>query len=299
MSDGRIVSMAEMFDAQAQGNRMIGRGANFFVDGAFGNDSNRGTTWGTALKTLTAALGKCTGWYDDCIFVNNYGNQATESYPIDWNKEQVHVFGVSSIAYPQLVQSDSGDTPAILFPDNDGTGSSFYNMAFATGTTPTIAATKATGDIWNLWFDHCWWGWMGQPAAYGWYSEGDTPDLWFTNCHFDAAEGIVTACILCLGSSTRMRVWDSEFRIGTGNMGITDTGGTGGMGWQIYNNKFKVFDAAAGEAIYLTGAGHCMVDGNSAFEGSAAMTFNPYRDTGTNSWGLNYRQGVSILPVTV
>jgi len=66
----------------------------------------------------------------------------------------------------------------------------------------------------------------------------------------------------------------------------------------IADNVFRLPSDTEGYAISFTNSGSsgCMIDGNKAFYGNDTMITNPYRDVGSNHWGLNYRQGLSILP---
>ncbi|MBA7647424.1 hypothetical protein ES703_55196 [subsurface metagenome] len=72
--------------------------------------------------------------------------------------------------------------------------------------------------------------------------------------------------------------------------------GVTGMG--IFDNRFACHSDAVGKAIYIPLGGGGFIDGNRANYGTGAMTANPYRDLGANHWGLNWKAGVSIMPVT-
>ena len=68
----------------------------------------------------------------------------------------------------------------------------------------------------------------------------------------------------------------------------------------ILDNTFTCADAATGEAItMIAGTASTTIAGNRAGEGTAAMANVPYRDLGSNNWGLNYYDIRGIMPVTV
>lgn len=294
----RVSSLAELYDGLHGAITTLGRGRSWFVNGAYGSDSDTGTSWATAFKTLTYALSKCTSWYADCIYLANYGPGA-ESSPIVWNKKGVHVFGCSSDGFPQLIQSDAGGTPAIDFQSNAGGRSSFHNIAFATGSTPTVAAVLMSGTVWNLWFDRCQFGWMGQPAKYGIRTVGDTPELRVTNCKF-FHDGITDDAFRIGGSCTRGIINDNVFRIASGKYSITDASGGGALLYEVCRNEFCTLGETEGNAIFLQ-AGAAIIRDNKAQDDDATADAaqNPFKDSGgTNSWINNWRGDDVTYPAT-
>jgi hypothetical protein len=68
-----------------------GFGKFYYVDAVNGNDVNDGLSPATALKTITAAVGKCTAGADDVIIAK--GSFAEQ---VVINKRAVHLYGVMS-----------------------------------------------------------------------------------------------------------------------------------------------------------------------------------------------------------
>ena len=277
----------------------------FYVDGAYGLDTYDGLQPSTAKKTLSAALGLVEDNLQDLVFVRNYGNQSTETYPIagtTW-KKRCHIIGVEGYGGRySLIDSGSTSLSAVDFTTSaEAAGTSFENIAFATSATSTVPAVDFSATEWYITFKHCAFGWSGETSRYGIYSASavDTPHMVIDDCTF-WGDGLNVAAIQLLGSSTRSKIVNNKFiGILTGDYAITDNGGTGLANVLIENNTISIHtESAAGQAIYLTGAGHCSVNGNVAYNGSTSMTYNPFRDTGTNDLGLNYQAGVSTYPVT-
>lgn len=281
-----------------------GRLQVFFVDGAFGVDTYDAKTIATSRKTLTSALGLVTDNRQDYVFLRNYGNQATEDYPIDgttW-KKRVHIVGLEAYGGRyNLIDSAAAGTSAVDFSTTmEAAGTSFENIAFATSGTSTVPAVDFSVADWYITFRNCAFGWSGETARYGIYSASavDTPHLVIDGCKF-WGQGLNVAGIQLLGSSTRSQIINCDFiQMQSGDYGITDNGGTGLMDVLIKDNTFSVADAAHGEAIYLTGSGGCTIVGNRTGQGVAAMTNTPYCDSGDNDWGLNYYDIRAIMPVT-
>jgi len=282
-----------------------GRLEEFFIDGAYGADTNDAKTIAGARKTLTSALGLVTDNKQDYVFLRNYGNQSGEDYPIagDTWKKRAHIVGLEPYGGRyELIDSASTSKSAVDFTTNDAAGTSFEHIAFASSGSSTVPAVDFSATCWYITFRNCAFGWSGETARYGIYSASavDTPHLVIDGCTF-WGDSINVAAIELLGSSTRAQIKNCKFiGILTGDYAITDTGGTGLMNVLIENNTFSIHtESAAGQAIYLTGAGHCSVNGNVAYQGNSTMTYNPYRDTGTNDWGLNYAGGVAVSPAII
>jgi len=67
----------------------------------------------------------------------------------------------------------------------------------------------------------------------------------------------------------------------------------------IARNRFALTASfSEGDAITSTGSGCMIYDNYVMYLVEDTWTNNPFLENGSNHWGLNYRQGVSIMPVT-
>jgi len=97
-------------------------GSQFFVDSGTGSDSNTGLSWGTALATVDAAIGKCTANNGDIIWI---APGHTETWTTTGAKLVADIAGVRIIGLGQ-----GADRPTFSFGH--------------TGTTWTISAANVT-----------------------------------------------------------------------------------------------------------------------------------------------------------
>lgn len=264
-------------------------GTTFYVDGAYGSDSYCGKSPLRPFLTLTAALEACTNWLHDVIIVRNYGLQASETYPIVFNKKVVTIIGMVSGSNLPQIEPDT-DVAGIEFEDNSGGGTRFFNIGFKSGAGH--ANVLMSGTIYAVQFHNCCFGMQGDGGKNGFRIESDSPDLVINDCVFDAS--IAQHKIHILGSSTRGLIQNSKFHgIEENYSGITDDGGTGFLLHAILNNYF--FSAAAKKAFAInhTGAGGAaFIDGNKAnYAGQA-----PYIEAGANFWCVNYKGNTLTLP---
>lgn len=98
--------MITKFDI-VQANAFIGgldfptNGNRYYVRPKNGQDGASGKSPRTALKTLTAALAKCTANQNDIVYLISEGNTGANctdylSANLDWNKDLVHLIGVNA-----------------------------------------------------------------------------------------------------------------------------------------------------------------------------------------------------------
>jgi len=290
-------------------------GKTFFVNGidGVGADGRDGDDPEQPMLTITAALAKCVANRGDVIIVEDYWQPTGEVWPILVNKHQVAIIGMAK--------------PNLQFPAIHPPGATAAFEVAATGQYSEIAGFMIgggaahggieTGSIANgmgngLYLHDCWFGheWFGTPLA-GFRNLGtiNACGIRIEKCSFfgDLASctGEITATAIDNALGGAGGFWDyCEFinNIFTGLSLAIDLHRA--RNCMILGNKFACPDilVADGEAITLqaTCLG-CMVDGNSAFNGGGpgAMTNPPYRDLGTNHWGLNLENGVGITPTLI
>jgi hypothetical protein len=80
-------------------NGVMGQGKTFFVKPINGADGQSGRSPRAALKTLGAALAKCTTGNNDTVYLLSEGNTAStttdyQSTTLDWNLNSTHLIGV-------------------------------------------------------------------------------------------------------------------------------------------------------------------------------------------------------------
>ena len=68
----------------------------FVVDGTNGVDTNPGDRWNAPLKTVSAALAKCTSGQNDTILVISATTAVNETAAITWNKNLTHLVGMGA-----------------------------------------------------------------------------------------------------------------------------------------------------------------------------------------------------------
>ena len=142
---------------------------------------------------------------------------------------------------------------------------------------------------------HCWFGMRtgGQDGVR--VNTGfDASELYVHDCYFGAQ--LTRYGIYIITTATWSRLNDNVF-ISTANKGIY-CATSGAVLGEICNNRFAQHADTKGIAITLAG-NNCLVTGNVANIGVTAASNNPYLDTGSNDWGLNYIKGLTAsMPAT-
>lgn len=127
-----------------------------------GNDGNTGKRPDQAFKTLATALSAATANQNDVVLLYGEGNSSAlctdyQSATLDWNKDMVHLIGVSSPS-PMSNRSRVAFTSAYNTASNlftlSANGCIIAGMAFfagVAGTSPT-GCVQQTGDR-NYWFN--------------------------------------------------------------------------------------------------------------------------------------------------
>lgn len=266
-----------------------------YLDGTSGSDAADGRLASTPVLTMTAALALCTHGYNDTIVVLRYPSAGAdgEAWPIVVNKGNVHIIGNPFEASHLKIFNPTGDNAAFEITVN-----SVEIAGIEIGGGTTHGCIETSGAIWRLNVHHCDIGWI-YPAQDGIRFPGtdDVPHAWIHDNRFN--DKLTRDGIRVEHNSTRSIFERNVFRL-VGGIGIHLQGLCTDI-YGIFDNRFRVADSATGEAITFTNANSemCMVDGNRTMEGQVQMTLVPYRDLGSNHWGLNYYSILAIMPVTV
>jgi hypothetical protein len=131
------------------GSQFLTQGKQFFVKPSTGSDGASGRSPRAALKTLAAALAKCTANQNDVVWFMGEGNASAactdyQSATLAWNKDLVHLIGVQSgvsiSPRSRLAFAASYNTASNLFTLS-ANGCLIANMSFFAG----VAGTNPTG----------------------------------------------------------------------------------------------------------------------------------------------------------
>ena len=273
-----------------------GLGSVFYVN-LDGDDGNPGTDPDAPFLTIAAALAACTDDYMDTIFVLDYWSNDTV-WPIDINKSRVRIVGSAGAGAQWPIVAPTGDVSAFSI---NAAFIELARMALQGGATAGCVDVAAT--VWGAWMRNLWFGVTGgaQDGFRG-TAPFDLPYLLITGCRF--GQGLTRDGVRILHNATRGSIghWNGPGNFFDQIPGIAVNVALNGAQVGIFNNRFAMAADTAGDAITLAAATElCVVDGNHAHYGKAAMAQNPYRDLGNanNSWGLNYAGILATLPAVV
>lgn len=268
-------------------------GSIFYVHGSTGSNANDGLTPLTPFLTITHAVDQCTAWADDYIFVLNYPEMADgEVWPIAMDVDKVHLIGTTKQASPSpVIRNNAGVSIAITAHNIEIAG---FGFGAPNGSDACISIN---GDLWQIHIHHNDFGFttFGGLDAILVSGAYQTVNCWFHHNRFGSGS---TDGIHGIAQQGRMMISDNLFR-NTSGIGINLAGG--GYDCIVLDNRFNVADSANGEAITMgvTGSQNSFFDGNRAMQGTAAMATNPFRDLGSNHWGLNYAGTAPTYPATI
>ena len=306
MAGLKFTTMEEVYKSLSL-SRFPAPGNIFFVDGVNGLNTNDGGTPTSAYLTLTYALAQCVSNRNDIIYVLDYWQPAGETFPILVNKHQVHIIGLAlpNLSYPAI--HPDGDTAAFEIA-NTGQYSEIANLMIGGGDahggieTGSIANGMGNG----LYVHDCWFGheWFDTPLS-GIRNLGtiNACGIRIERCSFFgdqqncigviSGNGIDNALGAAGGHFDKCKVLDCIF-MGVSSAIVFDQARDS----MILNNRFNGVDNLEGSAINLAaGAVGCLIDGNSvASKKTTGVTTNPWKDAGTNAWGVNYVGGVNGYP---
>ena len=268
-----------------------GLGVTLYVDGSNGLATNSGTTPGSPLLTLTAALALCTNDRNDVIVINDYWQPAGETWPVVVNKSLVTIVGNNwgCLHHPWTIMN-----------------------AVGAGDTACIQVTANYVKLFNLGFN------AGATAA-GLTFNDDRLGCTVTNCAFLTGQDGIRAGAADIGAALHVRECffsasltrdgiriddDPAFQFYENNIFQQVAGvainilGNGDRG-VIRNNLINLAADVAGSGITLAaGATGWAVDGNSANFGETVSN-NPYQDdngASLNMWGMNHHGNTHTFP---
>lgn len=278
-------------------------GEIFWVDGFAGSESNTGKSPLDPLLKIATALSLCTNDQDDYIYVLDCWQQDT--FPITVNKTRVHIIGVANKSNRFPCMQPTGDT-AVFTIGSSGNDCEIADFNLSGGLNH--GCIELTNPI----------GIHIHDCIFGSQHAGGTPqDGIAAISPHDPIHGLIEDCKFygTGNNSNGLITRDGIRNIGGGasnfrNMTVRNNVFLGipgvainldfAQGAMILDNKFALDADTAGAAITLVGGClGCFIDGNSANYGDTAMGGVPYSDggaAGANTWGLNYRAGVSIMP---
>lgn len=282
---------------------LIGAGDVFFVNGAgsaVGNsqtpsDGNPGTKE-RPFATLTYALSQCTNDRGDVIYVLDYYQPSTETWPISVNKSLVSIIGYQSVIggmfgeplQPWNVAVASGNYPVFDVVANNVLISGFGLYA-GTSSYPCITMDDGASVVR---IDRC----NFCRGTYGVHvTSGDAGyGITITNSHF--IQSLTTGGIYINDDPAFCYIAGNYFdRIPGVAIDIES-----GSGHVIENNRIAMGANTNGYGITLgTSVLRAFVNNNYAAYGTESGTTYPYTDEGTvttNNWGRNYFGANAVAP---
>lgn len=282
----------------------------FWVDGtaSYGGSNNHdGEDPDRPKLTIKAALALCVANRRDYIFVLDYpwaGGVSGEDEPIVVNKATATIVAAGRGTYNVPVIGASGDTAAVSITAGKV---KFIGLEFVTGVGAShgcvqIDATCFGVEFWDCLFERDIHG-PGTGAQDGILVSAtfDAPDLRVVGCIF--GPGLSRDGVRVVTNSTRGMIGlpgrPSNFfdRCPGYGLHLGVSAGVASMG--VFDNKFICHSDAAGKAIYIPLGSDGFISGNHANYGTTTMTQNPYRDLGSNHWGLNYKGDLATMPAVV
>ena len=271
-------------------------GEAFYVDlaGNGGSDNNSGLSDTDPLLKIESALDLCTNGKHNYIFVMDYWDN--DSFPITVDKTTVHIIGLGNARFGPLNMSWCAMASGAAATFELTAASHYCEIAgfqpTANGSFPAILVSAGVA---GAWIHHNSFG-SQIVTRDGILVTGDLSNSLVEDNIFGNYQSPLGRDGIRAGSITGTIIKRNLFIRPVG-IGLN----LGGQPLAILDNRFSLPSDDAGKAITLTTTG-CFIDGNSAnFGYDAAMSANPYVDsTGgdANTWGLNYRGGVSIYPAT-
>jgi len=286
----------------------VGCGSIFYVNG--GSDwvtaGGDGSSPATAFRTLQAGINACTSNNNDVVVVLNYGGnaRAIETFPINVNKDLVHIIGVSTPASKWAVVSvltPAGADTAKPALNVTGGRVEICGLELGGGDTAGCVHVGTLGGVWACYIHDCFFGITGDSVG----QDGirvpvtfDAPYLNVDACRFGAyitrdgvrLDGNATRCMIGM-PNTRGNVFKAMVGIAINLAGTVVMPG-------IFNNVIALPANTAGAGITLSAnVSGGIIDGNRANFGKTAMANNPFVDgAATNSWILNYKATAATLP---
>ena len=277
------------------GNIMQPGGGNVFYvwgrNNSIGSDTNDGLSPMSPLLTITQALSMCVDDAQNYIVILSYSAPTGETWPINVNKETVHLIGAPGGGYNIPYLTPPGDTAA-LYIANDKVV--VANLSLNGGATHGCIENNPAAARWGLAVDNCYFGVVGaaQDGIRN-VAAGDNVYMQVTRCRF--GYGLTRDGIRIEHNATRSMIGGMQGDMGNffdrpAGVGVNVVGN--GVSVYVLNNIFVPASDTEGKAVSLAaGATNCVVMGNVANFGKTAMAANPFLDAAganANHWAANY-----------
>lgn len=290
----------------------VGFGNIFYINGGSDGpvvDTNDGLTPTTPKRLLQSAIDLCVSGNNDVVIVLNYGGnaRAVEAWPVEVNKDMIHIFGVGDPAQKWPVVS-------VLAP----AGADTANPAlYVTGQRVEIAGLELGGGdtagcvhpgpigggAWGVWIRDCFFGITGDSVGQDGIrvvAGADAPYLTVTGCQFGpylTRDGIRVDGVTTRGQLGLPGYPANLFKVIPG-IAVNMVGGSASPA--ICNNVMFLPSNTAGKGITLgAGVAGGYVHGNYANYGDTEAANNPFTDgagAGANHWVLNYKGITATMP---
>jgi hypothetical protein len=261
-----------------------------------------GTTWGTPagsddndgsmehpLQSIGAALDLCTAEHNDYIYVLDYWTGNSETKPIAVDVDNVHIIGRtgSGMPWPMIYVTA---TAGFNITANHVEIANFHVYGGASSGCIEISAAKKGIEIHHCSFGERSGGQDGIRVNSGY----DAAELYVHDCMFGAQ---LTRYGIYIVTTATWGKFNGNSFVSVPNKNIyCPTGGA--VLAEICDNRFAQHSDTKGLAITVAG-NNCLIDGNRANIGVTAASANPYLDTGSNDWILNYIKGITAsMPAT-
>jgi len=263
-----------------------------------------GTTWGDPAgsdtsgdgsmdypyQSIAHALDQCTAEHNDYIYVTDYWDGNSEDMPIVVDVDNVHIIGRTGSGMPWPMIYVSGATAGFNITANHVEIAGFHVYGGTTSGCIEISATNKGIEIHDCYFGERTTGQDGIRVNSGY----DAAELHVHHCMFGAQ--LTRYGIYIVTTATWGKFNNNSF-VSVPNKNIYCATG-GAVLAEIRNNRFAQHSDTKGLAITLAG-NNCLIDGNVANIGVTAAAQNPYLDTGSNDWLLNYIKGITAsMPAT-
>jgi len=284
------------------GNIMQPGGGNVFYvwgrNNSIGLDTNDGLSMQSPFLTITHALAQCVDDEQNYIVVLSYSAPTGETWPINVDKETVHIIGAPGGGYNVPYITPPGDTAAFYIANDK---IEIANLSINAGATHAGIENNPAAARWGLKVRDCFFGVVGagQDGIKN-VAAGDMPYMEVIRCRF--GYGLTRDGIRIEHNATRSMIgtpWGNGNVFNrVGGIGVNAVGAVYDIG--VHNNTFICASDAQGLAVTLgAGASECVVTDNRANFGNAAMAANPYDDGAAgdvNHWLTNWQNITMVDP---
>lgn len=235
-------------------NQIANPGSIFYVMPSSGSDLAAGRSPDQALKTLAAALAKCTANKNDIVVLISEGNASAlatdyQTATLDWNKDLTHLIGLNSgvpfATRSRIAFKSTYATASHLFTLT-ANGCALGNLSLFAGvdsTTPTGICLKMVGMRNRLSFCHI------AGAGHDKMDKAGAADIWFLDSH----ENFFEDCVIGLDTIKRGTAANSGL--------LFTTGGGGGSARNVFRRCiFPAWCESAGNYVFIKAAAAGVLD---------------------------------------